>query len=406
MNNKDLSVVRDVNDIYKRQNPSQHVKNLTKRNINKIFYNKKKFLLDILKLPEQIFNNSDLLDLGCGSGQKSITYSLMGSRCTLVDFDKQSCNNTIKLFNKFAKKKFKVINKNIMKYKSKKKFDFVVSNGVVHHNNNPMKEIERASKFLKKGGFLILGIAETNGYFQRNLQRFILYSLSKNENEIVANSKILFKKHLDRAQKASGRTLDQIIYDTYLNPKVHCLTFLEIKKIFRKSNLIHYSSDENDFTPQVHSQFQTLGGKKNRDSNYSNNFMLNQILNFSGGKQTQIKFIKSKKKLKIIENVSNYQNFLSKKINNIKFKNFKNSFDQKMLKNLTIKISKINNLDLIDQNENIRFINEVNQIFTILKSNNKNKIRFLKIKKHISNCRNLFTGTNGKGMNYFVGYKY
>ena len=49
-----------VNDIYKRQNPSQHIKNLTKRNINKIFYNKKKFLLDILKLPEQIFNNSDL----------------------------------------------------------------------------------------------------------------------------------------------------------------------------------------------------------------------------------------------------------------------------------------------------------------------------------------------------------
>ena len=98
--------------------------------------------------------------------------------------------------------------------------------------------------------------------------------------------------------------------------------------------------------------------------------------------------------------------FYQKKINNIKIKNFKNSFDQKMLKNLTIKISKINNLDLIDQNENIRFINEVNQIFTILKSNNKNKIRFLKIKKHISNCRNLFTGTNGKGMNYFVGYKY
>ena len=90
-------------------------------------------------------------------------------------------------------------------------------------------------KITQKGGFFILGIGETNGFFQRNLQRYILYSVCKNENEIIRFSKLLFKNHLNRAQKFSGRTKDEIIYDTYLNPKINTLSLIFFN-FLRKTN--------------------------------------------------------------------------------------------------------------------------------------------------------------------------
>ena len=54
-------------------------------------------------------------------------------------------------FSKFNNK-FQIYNKDLFKFKSKKKFDFVVSNGVAHHTHDIKKNIEIAINFLKKGG--------------------------------------------------------------------------------------------------------------------------------------------------------------------------------------------------------------------------------------------------------------
>ena len=52
-------------------------------------------------------------------------------------------------------------------------------------NLDTIKSIKHAINFLKKDGILILGLGETNGFFQRNLQRYILYSLSRDKNELI-----------------------------------------------------------------------------------------------------------------------------------------------------------------------------------------------------------------------------
>jgi tRNA(Met) C34 N-acetyltransferase TmcA len=113
---------------------------------------------------------------------------------------------------------------------------------VAHHTSDPKKNIKICINSLKKNGFFILGIGNKNGFFQRNIQRLILYKISNNEEEIVKNAKILFNEHLKRAVKYSGRKLNEIIYDTYLNPKIDTLSTNEIEKEFNKNKIVLYSS--------------------------------------------------------------------------------------------------------------------------------------------------------------------
>tara|TARA_B100000795_G_scaffold263660_1_gene243122 strand:- start:1720 stop:2088 length:369 start_codon:yes stop_codon:yes gene_type:complete len=114
------NILLSVNKVYKEQIPSSYFSLPNKKNINQIVYNKKKFLIKKLKLLPKIFENSDLLDLGCGSGQNTINYDWAGAKCTLVDYDKHSTVMARNLFTKHAKNNFKVINKDLFKFKSKK----------------------------------------------------------------------------------------------------------------------------------------------------------------------------------------------------------------------------------------------------------------------------------------------
>ena len=179
-----LKMIKSLAEVYDKSNPSTYFIN------NKKFKqhndSRKKLLLD-LKLPPKLFKNSTLIDFGSGSGQNTIVYDNLGASCTLVEYDKKSCKNSKDLFKKFSKNKYKIINKDIYKYKSAKKFDFVVCHGVLHHTANMKKVFNICSKALKKGGFLILSTGEQHGFFQRNIQRLILYKISKNEKEIIIN---------------------------------------------------------------------------------------------------------------------------------------------------------------------------------------------------------------------------
>ena len=146
-------------------------------------------------------------------------------------------------FKKFSKsKKYKIYNKSIFTFRSKKKYDFVSSIGVIHHTDYK-KAFNIKSSFLKKNGFMMLGIGNAAGMFQRNLQRYIIYYLSNNnEKKMYKLTKYLFPQFLRRAQKYGRRTLDSIIYDNFINPKDNHPTTKELLNLARKNKLSLYSS--------------------------------------------------------------------------------------------------------------------------------------------------------------------
>tara|TARA_B100000959_G_scaffold213982_1_gene225204 strand:+ start:202 stop:1401 length:1200 start_codon:yes stop_codon:yes gene_type:complete len=394
--------IKDVNKIYSKQNPSENLQNLNQKKIEILVNNRKNFFLEKLKLPSKIFQNSNLLDLGCGSGQNTIFYDWNGSNCTLVEYDKRSFLNAKKLFEKFSKNEFKIYNKDLFKFKSKKKFDFVVSNGVAHHTHDIKENIKIAINFLKSGGMLILGIGETNGFFQRHFQRYILYNLSSNEEEIIKFSKILFKENLQRGKKLGGRTEKSIIYDTYLNPKIETLSFNEVKKLFKKNKLYLYSLDEDildleTFYNTSRKQFSVVA-KKN-DYFPKTNFLFNSINNFSLTKEKSTSLIKN------LNKINKIQHKLTNSFNDQSFNNIKKTNSHRLIKKYLREIKDFKNIDLIDKKNLIQFVNEINSTLEILKTKDKgDKIKKLKniFKKH----KLLFRKFNGKGMNYFVGFKY
>ena len=402
-------ILLNVNEVYKEQNPSIFFSSPNKKKVNQIFQTKNKFLIEKLKLLPKMFENSELLDLGCGSGQNTINYDWAGAKCTLVDYDKNSTYLTKKLFTKYAKNKFKVINKDLFNFKSKKKFNFVISNAVSHHTWDTIKSIEHAISFLKKDGILILGLGETNGFFQRNLQRYILYSLSEDKNEIIKLAKMFFSENLKRAKKYGGRTILEIIYDTFINPRIDPLSFQEIKKLFKKNKLHIFSSDEENFdymeaskiTKYYYSRLKKIDFRKNKNLE-GPSFLFNSLMNFSSLETSDKIKTKNSKTLKEILNI---QNKLTKIIKNQNFQEYKKLKIDAFLKNYKKTVVQLKKTDVIDKKKTLIFLGEISSILKILnsKKNRINKINKLKI--IIKKNKLLFRGRSGKGMNYYVGLK-
>jgi len=89
------------------------------------------------------------------------------------------------LFKKFGAKKsrFKIVNKSIFDYKSSQKHDIVISLAAIHHTSCKGKAFDIKAQHLKDGGFLVLGIGNKAGVFQRNAKRFMLQHLSEGKEE-------------------------------------------------------------------------------------------------------------------------------------------------------------------------------------------------------------------------------
>lgn len=396
-----MNTLKNVNKVYKAQNPSTYISKVNARIIKKITDNKINFLIETLKLPPKIFENSELLDLGSGTGQNTIQYDQLGAKCTLVDYDKKSVQRARSLFKTYAKNKFNIINNDLFKFKTNKRFDIVVSNGVAHHTSNNIKNIKLALKFLKKGGFFILGHAETNGFFQRNLQRYILYSLSSNVEEITKISKLLFSENLNRGKKFGGRSINEIIYDTYINPKIDSLSFDQIKNLFKKNNLYLYSSDEKDYVlTSIHGFKNFFWRFKEKRKFQEKDFLINALKNFSYKENTKI----IDKNSKVLKKISKIQNNISQKLNDQSIQKFKKLNLSENLKNYEIEIKKLEKNDIIDKKNILKFVSEIKKIFDILQGSSKqNKIN--KLKNILKKNQRLFRGHNGKGMNFFVGMK-
>lgn len=84
------------------------------------------------------FKKKNVLDFGCGNGSIGVALLKRGARfCHGVDFGKRNIE-TAKHFSKILKleKKSKFTCANIVHYKPKKKYDFIVCSAVLHHLKN------------------------------------------------------------------------------------------------------------------------------------------------------------------------------------------------------------------------------------------------------------------------------
>ena len=120
---------------------------------------------DVIKNPylkvidNHLGNNITVLDAGCGTG---LITNLFARRRPTNKFIAVDFADGIDYAQQFSKKhritNAKFIKQDISDYTSKKQFDVVVCQGVLHHIPNWVNVIDQLKKLVKPGGKLILGL--------------------------------------------------------------------------------------------------------------------------------------------------------------------------------------------------------------------------------------------------------
>ena len=388
--------IKVLND-FQNENPSQYYSNykkLYKRYKKNFEYN----YTYLFKLPLKIFKDCELIDFGAGTGDNTLFLAELGAKCTLVDMNPEAIKKTKDLFKFYLKKKInkhRFLVSSIFKFNLKKKFDVVQTRGVLAHTENPKLAFKKCASYLKKGGIIIYGDPDMFGGFQNMLQRYVIYSLSKNKKEMIKNCEILFKNDIDRSQRFSNRTRKEIITDRWIVYKQNDPSFDNVMEWFKNEKISLYSSypPTNNFSLDSHMNFP----KKNL-SNIKGINTINELFWMRKNKndfEVVNSFIKRNKKF------VKAQMLLSKTFSDMKIDSFPSKLRiNSVLKNYAKSLNKIETLEQREIDSTKIFLKEINQLILYL-----NKKDFKGIKSVIKKSKYLFRGNSGIRHVDYIGIK-
>lgn len=230
---------REMQGVYKKKSPSI-------RKFDERFLRLRKALfLDRLKLPLALFKGSTVLEFGAGTGETGLPFAMMGAYLEAVELNPISCGTLNDFFAKhgYADRLAKVHNTDFDDFRTSTHYDFAIAEGCLYLADNPGKAFDNLVSGLKPGGFVIVAIPESMGSFQDMLRRFLLAKVSDGtEESIVRNARILFADALERAHKAGGRPIDNIIYDKYIHTTHVAIGADQVLEWFARNAIRYYSS--------------------------------------------------------------------------------------------------------------------------------------------------------------------
>lgn len=184
-----------------------------------------------------IGNNKKVLEVGAGTCQLS-NYLAIGNNNLIVAFDINF--NSLKIGKKFAKE----INlKNIIFVCGdifddifiEEQFDVVLCNGVLHHTKNTFKSFGESIKWVKKNGYILLGLYNKIGRIRTFIRKYLQKLFGK-------KYLMIFDPVLRNINKDSTKKINAWIKDQYFHPVERSHTFDEVLKWFKHFNLSFVNS--------------------------------------------------------------------------------------------------------------------------------------------------------------------
>tara|TARA_A100001015_G_C14986197_1_gene711641 strand:+ start:316 stop:1218 length:903 start_codon:yes stop_codon:yes gene_type:complete len=180
--------------------------------------------------------NKKVLEVGCGTGQIS-NYFAIGTNNEIVAIDPTI--ESLSLAKKFANKNnvsnLKFVNSDVFDdVLSNDYFDFIWCSGVLHHTKNPYKAFQIICKYLKKNGYILVGLYNKIGRLRTLIRKY----LSK-----VFGSKFL--EYFDptlRNLKLSENEKKSWINDQYFHPIESRHTLDEVLDWFNKNEIDYIDS--------------------------------------------------------------------------------------------------------------------------------------------------------------------
>jgi carbamoyltransferase len=179
-------------------------------------------------LNEQIPFDARVVEIGCGTGQ--LTNFLAIAHRSVLGTD--MCGNSLALAHDFATRhgidRAAFAQMNLFRPGLRDNFfDFVISNGVLHHTNDPRRAFARISRLAKPGGYILIGLYHA---FSRQLHylRRALFRLTG------VTSRVL-DPHFGRVAAEGKR--EAWFQDQYCHPHESCHTLDEVLGWFEEDNV-------------------------------------------------------------------------------------------------------------------------------------------------------------------------
>ena len=196
-----------------------------------------------------------VLEAGCGTGQLSMYFSI-GTNNQIVSLDPTI--ESLRLANKFALenniKNVNLVNADIFDEVLKDDyFDFVWTNGVLHHTKNPKKAFEIIVKSLKNEGYILVGLYNKLGRIRTKIRKYLYKIFGR---RVV----LLLDPVLRNIKSGSPDQIDAWIRDQYEHPVESVHTIDEVLSWFNENKVKFISS-----VPQC-----------TNDLSYENNLFLEQ----------------------------------------------------------------------------------------------------------------------------------
>ena len=209
--------------ISKKLNPVP-IKFKTKKDLLDHFKKRKNLVQNHLKIPELTIIKSEYLEFGCNGGENACYFAKNGANIHLVEPNKSIHKLIYKNFKKIncSKSLKRVIDSDVSKFYTKKKFDFVVAEGFLNTLEKRNKLFLKLTKFMKKKSILILNYDDIFGGIFELLKSYILLTLCEklNYDRYSENSLTLAKKLFENEFKKinTSRSFYAWWLDQLVNP--------------------------------------------------------------------------------------------------------------------------------------------------------------------------------------------
>lgn len=172
-----------------------------------------------------------ILDVGCGTGEKSVYLASLGARVTAVDVSREQLARARELarqHNVDARIDFACAD--VLGLSLKKEFDLALCSGVLHHTSDPQLGFANVAKHLKQDGSIIIGLYNKYSRVHYRAIRWVLHKVcGKNNPERIMRlvSNLPF----------NGSASPQALYDRYAVPYESYHSLGEVRRLFNENGI-------------------------------------------------------------------------------------------------------------------------------------------------------------------------
>lgn len=207
---------------YYKKNKIIPVIKVNDKNLNSL-NRQRRNLFDQLKVDKKLFYNSEVLEIGPGTGYNANYLINCGiNKITLVDGNKSSIESIKKTLKKKNNLRYNLIYRDFYDLKIKKKFNFVICENVISGVSKPEKFLKKLSSYVSEDGYLLINCSDSVSLFSEKIRGVIAYLLLNSYKLNTSNFKLktkflskIFKTHL-RSLGTNTRNIEDWVQDVLL----------------------------------------------------------------------------------------------------------------------------------------------------------------------------------------------